>query len=67
MYCTIRTILRYDTIYTIRTLYCTIHEHLRYTYTVQNFLHTILTTMILVADSCDARKNLTIFFLLSEK
>ena len=28
MYRTIRTIIRYDTIHTIRTLYCTIHEHL---------------------------------------
>ena len=28
MYRTIRTIIRYDTIHTIRTLYRTIHEHL---------------------------------------
>ena len=35
------TILRYDTIHTIHTLYRTIHEHLRYTDTIQNFLHTI--------------------------
>ena len=36
-----RTILRYDTILTIRTLYCTIHEHLRYADIIQNFLHKI--------------------------
>ena len=41
MYRTIRTILRYDTIRTIHTLYHTIYEHLRYTDTIQNFLHTI--------------------------
>ena len=41
MYRTIRMILRYDTIHTIRTLYRTIHEHLRYADTIQNFLHTI--------------------------
>ena len=41
MYRTIHTILRYDTIHTIRTLYRTIHEHLRYADTIQNFLHTI--------------------------
>ena len=52
MYRTIRTILRYDTIYTIHTLYCTIYEYLRYADTIRNFLHTIhiayrtiLTTM----------------------
>ena len=36
-----RTIFRYDTIHTIHTLYRTIHEHLRYADTIQNFLHTI--------------------------
>ena len=36
-----RTILRYDTIHTIHTLYHMIHEHLRYADTIQNFLHTI--------------------------
>ena len=41
MYRTIRTILRYDTIYMIRTLYRTIHEHLRYADMIQNFLYTI--------------------------
>ena len=41
MYCTIRMILRYNTIHTICTLYHTIHEHLRYADTIQNFLHTI--------------------------
>ena len=41
MYRTIRTILRYDTIHTIHTLNRTIHEHLRYADTIQNFLHTI--------------------------
>ena len=41
MYRTIHTILRYDTIHTIHTLYRTIHEHLRYADTIQNFLHTI--------------------------
>ena len=41
MYRTIRTILRYDTIHTIHTLYHTIHEHLRYADMIQNFLHTI--------------------------
>ena len=55
MYHTIHTILRYDMIYTIHTLYRTIHEHLRYADTIQNFFHTIhiriayrtiLTTML---------------------
>ena len=41
MYRTIRTILRYDTIHTIRTLYRTIHEHLRYADMIRNFLHMI--------------------------
>ena len=41
MYRTIRMILRYDTIYMIRTLYRTIHEHLQYADTIHNFLHTI--------------------------
>ena len=41
MYRTIHTILRYDTIHTIRTLYRMIHEYLRYADTIQNFLHTI--------------------------
>ena len=43
MYRTIRTILRYNTIHTIRTRHCTItiYEHLRYADTIQNFLHTI--------------------------
>ena len=36
-----RTIFRYDTIHTIHTLYRTIHKHLRYADTIQNFLHTI--------------------------
>ena len=50
MYRTIRKILRYDTIHTIRTLYRTIYKHLRYADTIQNVLHTIryrtiLTTM----------------------
>ena len=34
-------ILQYDTIYMIRTLYRTIHEHLQYADTIWNFLHTI--------------------------
>ena len=34
MYRTIRTILRYDTIHTIHTLYRMIHEHLRYADTI---------------------------------
>ena len=41
MYHMIRTILRYDTIHMIHTLYRIIHEHLRYADTIQNFLHTI--------------------------
>ena len=41
MYHMIRTILRYDMIHTIHTLYRTIHEHLRYADMIQNFLHTI--------------------------
>ena len=41
MYCMIRTVLRYDTIHMICTLYRTIHEHLRYVNKIQNFLHTI--------------------------
>ena len=41
MYCTIRTILRYDTIHTIHTLYRMIHKHLRYADTIRNFLHII--------------------------
>ena len=41
MYRTICTILRYETIYTIHTLYRKIHEHLRYADMIQNFLHTI--------------------------
>ena len=41
MYHTIRTILQYDTIYMIRILYHTIHVHLQYADTIQNFLHTI--------------------------
>ena len=41
MYRMIRTILRYDMIHTIRILYHTIHEHLRYADTIRNFLHTI--------------------------
>ena len=41
MYRMILTILRYNTIHMIHTLYRTIHEHLRYTDTLQNFLHTI--------------------------
>ena len=41
MYRTIHTILRYDTIHTIHTLYRTIHEYLRYADTIRNFLHTI--------------------------
>ena len=36
MYRTYRTILQYDTIHTIRTLYRTIHEHLQYADTIQN-------------------------------
>ena len=42
MYRTICTILRYDMIHSIHTLYRTIHEHLRYVDMIQNFLHTIL-------------------------
>ena len=38
MYCTIRMIVRYNTIHTIRTLYRTIHEHLRYADIIRNFL-----------------------------
>ena len=52
MYHTILTILQYDTIHTIHTLYRTIHEYLRYADIIRNFLHTIriayrtiLTTM----------------------
>ena len=41
MYRTICTILRYETIYTIHTLYRKIYEHLRYADTIQNFLHMI--------------------------
>ena len=41
MYHTIRTILQYGTIHTIRTPYLTIHKHLRYANTIRNFLHTI--------------------------
>ena len=41
VYHMICTILRYDTIHTIHTLYRTIHEHLRYADMIQNFLHTI--------------------------
>ena len=41
MYHTIRTILQYDTIHMIHTLYRTIHEHLRYVNMIQNFLYTI--------------------------
>ena len=41
MYHTIRTILQYDTIYMIRILYHTIHVHLQYADTIQNFLHMI--------------------------
>ena len=41
MYRTIHTILRYDMIHTIRTLYHTIYEHLRYADTIRNFLHMI--------------------------
>ena len=41
IYHTIHTILRYNTIHAIHTLYRTIHEHLRYADTIQNFLHTI--------------------------
>ena len=53
MYRTIHMILQYDMIYTIYTIYHTIHEHLRYADTIQIFLHTIhimyytiLTTML---------------------
>ena len=41
MYRMIRTILQYDTIHTIHTLYRMIHEHLRYFDIIQNFLHMI--------------------------
>ena len=41
MYYTIHKILRYDMIHTIRTLYRTIHEHLRYADTIQSVLHMI--------------------------
>ena len=41
MYCTIRTIHRYDTIHTIRTIYQTIHEHLQYALTIRNYLYKI--------------------------
>ena len=41
MYRTIRTVLRYNTIHMIHTLYRTIHEHLRYADMIWNFLHTI--------------------------
>ena len=44
MYRTIHTILRYDTIHTICTLYRTIHEHLQYTDTIQNFFYTRYNT-----------------------
>ena len=40
MYRTIHTILRYNTIHTTRTLYHTIHKHLRYADMIHNFLHT---------------------------
>ena len=36
-----RTILRYDTVHTIRTLYRTIHEHLWYADMIWNFFHMI--------------------------
>ena len=38
MYRTIRIIVQYNTIHTIRTLYQTIHEYLRYADTIWNFL-----------------------------
>ena len=41
MYHTILTILQYDTIHTIHTLYRTIHEYLRYADIIRNVLHTI--------------------------
>ena len=41
MYRTIHTILRYDTIHTIHTLYCTIYEYLQYADMIHNFLYTI--------------------------
>ena len=41
MYRTIRTILQYEMIYMIHTLYRKIFEHLGYANTIQNFLHTI--------------------------
>ena len=41
MYHIVRMISRYNTIYTIRTLYHTIHEHLRYADMIRNFLHMI--------------------------
>ena len=41
MYRTIQMILQYYKIHTIRTLYRTIYEHLRYTDMIWNFLHTI--------------------------
>ena len=56
MYHTICTILRYDTIYMLCTLYRTIYKHFLYVFTIQNFVHTIhimyrtmLTTMGLVS------------------
>ena len=59
MYRTIRMILQYDMIHTIRTLYYTIHEHLRYADIIWNFFHTIriayrtiLTTIIDFIKSC---------------
>ena len=41
MYHTICTILRYDTIHTIRNIVSYDYEHLRYANTIRNFLHTI--------------------------
>ena len=41
IYRSICTILQYDTIHMIRTLHRLIHEHLQYTLTICNFLHTI--------------------------
>ena len=38
MYRTIRIIVQYNTIHTIRTLYRTIHKYLRYTDKIWNFL-----------------------------
>ena len=42
MHSKIHTILQYDTIYIIYTLYYMIHEYFSYALTIQNFLHDMI-------------------------